>query len=976
MREIRSPAEIESTNITQEEGCLEPSMDDQQTEDEQVSSATMDEQQGHQDSLTHKVPEYDGEKTEDQSKETLVSRLDILQFQNKFYECIEELKIRRAIDAENEERINQLVSTQHDHQRAIKEEIAKNSALSERHSQELRELERQQEEKIHQLQAEKKKLTLAAEAWEKEMEAIKDDIRTLQLTKYSLEKTIKDQDQRLQMQGSARSSHLSKMTELEALGREAGKQCGAVAGQLKHLEADVQAAQKLNGRLSFINQHQTCTIRSLEVDLKQKTQEIVSLRAQLDEKPTREESDLKAVQSQQKQTEKHLKQSKNTCELLSIQIEEARLANQNLLESLARSQKLSERHLVSSNENAERASSLATDVKNLETEIGQFKDELLTKQMELKAEKQKNEKLAANFSIQEGSLRGQLASLQEEKRSLVEAQKTLEEMNSSWSRKNTEMNEIIRELKERITESEKREEDTRKENKSTNTEAEQWQQKADAAERRLASEEIDQSHHVTGLSQDGKASSTDETNNQVPQRKASDEPSKTAKEASWDHVSMQIEASTTEQAPCSAPSDQLESRILIKDAAPGLRQAEGNQGNNEDEGRVIHDSLGGLMETEKSCPSSDSDKSNSNCNVSESRFTSNSGSDTETVNVRQENEAELMQYPKSPLERVDEKENQPSQNSVTPAKSDLDASLAGQAVSENKSLSPVGIDPKCPPEANSGTNIHTGTDEVANAVNMVDFSDKPTKHLDPERDANQVVLLDAPFQIPTSEDLQQKELSQKLINQPLADGSLDALQIQPTKKEITEQGLREKSLTTSAHGSKIAQETGRQDFKLASIPYARDVQDTTQRQPTSGLGRFNIANTLSVQQTSSDQVSKSKIQASGTYLNEGVRTGTRSSYMLPGLALLASQPRYGLTPRANLSASMLLRPIISPGRTEHIPDPIHSKVTEKVLFQRNARIATILQASVRPPKKKRPARSGQILLRSLTWHQHQIRPLC
>ena len=40
------------------------------------------------------------------------------------------------------------------------------------------------------------------------------------------------------MQGSIRSSHLSKMTELEALGKDVGKQGSAVAEQLNRLEAN------------------------------------------------------------------------------------------------------------------------------------------------------------------------------------------------------------------------------------------------------------------------------------------------------------------------------------------------------------------------------------------------------------------------------------------------------------------------------------------------------------------------------------------------------------------------------------------------------------------------------------------------------------------------------------------------------------------------------------------------------------------
>ena len=66
-----------------------------------------------------------------------------------------------------------------------------------------------------------------------------------QLTKYSLEKTIRDQAQRLKMQGSIRSTHLSKVIEVESLGKDIEKQCNSVAEQLRKLE--------VNGRSGYIS---------------------------------------------------------------------------------------------------------------------------------------------------------------------------------------------------------------------------------------------------------------------------------------------------------------------------------------------------------------------------------------------------------------------------------------------------------------------------------------------------------------------------------------------------------------------------------------------------------------------------------------------------------------------------------------------------------------------------------------------------
>ncbi|XP_038052260.1 paramyosin-like isoform X2 [Patiria miniata] len=884
-------------------------MDDKKTGEDQTSSGTLHAMntivKNDLENISVKNSEDPALKKKDSSSKEMDTQLGILQFQNKFYECIEELKIRRVTDAENEDKINQLVSTQHDHQRDIKEEISKNTSLSEKHSQELSELKRQHEEKIHQLQAEKTKLALAADTWEKEMKEVKDDIRSLQLTKYSLEKTIKDQDQRLQMQGSARSSHLSKMTELEALGQDVSKQCSVVAEQLKRLEVNVKEAQKLHGKLAFMDQHQTCTSDSLKADLQRKMEEIVCLKAQLDEKPTQEVNEYKSVQSKHKQTEKLLKQKEHTCKQLSEHLEEARSANQNLLESLARSQQLSQRHLASSNQNADRASSLAMDVKKLESELCQLKDDLCTKEREIQTEHLRNEDLTTKLQIQEESLRMQLSSQLQENKSLLEAQETLEGLNISWSKKNSEMGEIIRELKEKISKFEIKEET--KETKSTNTDPKLWQEKK-TAEQKSTPEEPDKADNETVATQELKDDDTAD-NGDLP-KKADNEVSKTPEDTSCDQVNMQIETSTTERVPSSAQCEQLELTISIKDDAPSPSQSEGKQ-SIIGEVLLIHDNPDTHMEAAEISPS---DAKLTTGIGSEPKLELNAGRVIE-VAAKQEshNETETsMQNPEMPCGNSNKKELQLSDNTVIAAL-EANTSVASQEIITNTGVSQEGVSQVCPHEANK-TEIRT--DEALKAVNIVDSTKMPTNL--PDLEVNQVVLPKASTQKLSPEDNS---------HQGGLDDSSNVLHNQPKEKDITQQGLDEKILTKSEDANEIMQQTEDQPLQQTSIKRRQVSQDVTRRQPVTNLGRVNITNPLSSKRTSIfDQASK--IQSPPTsYLNEASRFGTRSSYVLPGFPLLAAQPRYGVTPQTKLPSNMPPRNTF-PRKTENIPESTDISMNE------------------------------------------------
>uniref|UniRef100_A0A8U8AZ48 Coiled-coil domain-containing protein 73 n=1 Tax=Geospiza parvula TaxID=87175 RepID=A0A8U8AZ48_GEOPR len=167
--------------------------------------------------------------------ETLLS-IRLLDFKTSLLEAIEELRIRRETENNYEDQINKIVV-------------------------EKQELEWQ---KVTFLCACSGKYQLAVETKEKEIDGLKETLKALQISKYTLQKKLNEMDQKLQMHLTAKEEHHKKLNEAERCYATIASRFGIVKGVHGKLEHSVQEAIQHNKKLASVNKRQETEISNLK----------------------------------------------------------------------------------------------------------------------------------------------------------------------------------------------------------------------------------------------------------------------------------------------------------------------------------------------------------------------------------------------------------------------------------------------------------------------------------------------------------------------------------------------------------------------------------------------------------------------------------------------------------------------------------------------------------------------------------------
>uniref|UniRef100_A0A672UEP8 Coiled-coil domain containing 73 n=1 Tax=Strigops habroptila TaxID=2489341 RepID=A0A672UEP8_STRHB len=139
--------------------------------------------------------------------ETLLS-IRLLDFKTSLLEAIEELRIRREMEINYEDQISKIVV-------------------------EKQELEWQ---KVTFLPGSSGKYQLAVETKEKEIDGLKEALKALQISKYTLQKKLNEMDQKLQMHLAAKEEHHKKLNEVEKCYATIACQFGIIKGVHGKLE--------------------------------------------------------------------------------------------------------------------------------------------------------------------------------------------------------------------------------------------------------------------------------------------------------------------------------------------------------------------------------------------------------------------------------------------------------------------------------------------------------------------------------------------------------------------------------------------------------------------------------------------------------------------------------------------------------------------------------------------------------------------
>ncbi|KAK3586914.1 hypothetical protein CHS0354_008510 [Potamilus streckersoni] len=143
------------------------------------------------------------------------NHVERFRFRNMFMKILEELRMRRVSDRENEKRIQELVQEKFMLEKKADQESQRCLVLEECHASETRDACMKLEDRMRELKAEATQQQIHRTVVEKENDMYKDQLQALQLTNYSLERKVRELEVKLQLQICSLEKHLGQLTDFE-----------------------------------------------------------------------------------------------------------------------------------------------------------------------------------------------------------------------------------------------------------------------------------------------------------------------------------------------------------------------------------------------------------------------------------------------------------------------------------------------------------------------------------------------------------------------------------------------------------------------------------------------------------------------------------------------------------------------------------------------------------------------------------------
>ncbi|XP_042328249.1 coiled-coil domain-containing protein 73 isoform X3 [Sceloporus undulatus] len=220
--------------------------------------------------LNKEAPAY----TFQNSSEALLS-IQRLDFKTSFLEAVEELRMRRDAEVHYEEQISKFVVEKQELEWQKEALQHQKEALNKQHTEAMAAIKKQFQARMLALEEEKCKYLLAEESKEREMEGLKEALKKLQVSKYTLQKKLNEMEQKLQLNMLAKEDHQKSLNEFEKCHAVITGQFGIINSNHERLEQNVMEATQLNKRLTSINKRQESEINDLKEELKKVTADLI-----------------------------------------------------------------------------------------------------------------------------------------------------------------------------------------------------------------------------------------------------------------------------------------------------------------------------------------------------------------------------------------------------------------------------------------------------------------------------------------------------------------------------------------------------------------------------------------------------------------------------------------------------------------------------------------------------------------------------
>ncbi|XP_062577312.1 uncharacterized protein LOC134239164 [Saccostrea cucullata] len=382
----------------------------------------------------------------EKNPEDYMSAVECLRLRNGLVEILEELKLRRMNDKDNEERIKRADQEKYQLIRKCESESQKLTEATKQYRKQLQEADRKCEEKLSRAEEQLKQHKVFKDCTDKEISLLKDEIRKLEVVKYKLEKDVTEQERKLHLHLQSTEQHLNQLTETEGRFKLLYAQCKQLSEAQTQLEDSVHHAIKHNQALSYINEHQKCIVEEEKNHSLSLQAQLLEVKSLLQQKPT--ETSLQQYQQEIASLKQRLERITTEKEKANEEITEYEAKYEKLSQSLEDTNRLLVRQIENVEQHKKNSSQQTLVIDQLQKELSEVKGELQEVKAKNRSQTEQHKEEAREWRHKNSQLQDELNKISEE---LIDQRKTcsdLEELNTTWANQNIQLTEQLQSIKE------------------------------------------------------------------------------------------------------------------------------------------------------------------------------------------------------------------------------------------------------------------------------------------------------------------------------------------------------------------------------------------------------------------------------------------------------------------------------------------------------------------------------------------------
>ncbi|XP_071974709.1 coiled-coil domain-containing protein 73 isoform X2 [Engystomops pustulosus] len=299
------------------------------------------------------------------SSETLLP-IQLFEFKSHLLEAVEELRMGRLAKIQYEEQINKILMEKQELTWKYESLSKQEDIVEKKHNDSQAVLKKQLQAKMCLIEEEKGRFQLDAETKEKENISLREDIKALQIAKYSYQKKAQEMEQKLQLHVLAKEDHIKQLSECKKCIGNVTQQFGMIKEAHERLEQTVQAAIQNNKKLnSEINQKKS-DIEQLKKELKNLSSDFLNYKLTYKQRADAENTSLAEKEQHVRELEERLHTETEINKKLMEENASMKEGKQDDIRTLSNMRNLLQRHTQTIISLENHLSALKEDYKTLE----------------------------------------------------------------------------------------------------------------------------------------------------------------------------------------------------------------------------------------------------------------------------------------------------------------------------------------------------------------------------------------------------------------------------------------------------------------------------------------------------------------------------------------------------------------------------------------------------------------------------------